>query len=99
MLQTALVWSACCVIAHIPPLSWTALKQRGVDPVRPPRAHWHRYYGVLAPNSSPRRAVTAMAHDAAVVTPEVGRAEAQDLNAGAHMGTQGLQLHRVARVG
>jgi len=39
--------------------------------VPPPRSHRHRYYGVLAPNSPLRGAVTAMAQDAAVVvTPE-----------------------------
>ncbi len=40
--------------------------------VPPPRTHRHRYYGVLAPNSPLRGAVTAMAQDASVVTPEVG---------------------------
>jgi len=37
--------------------------------VPPPRTHRHRYYGVLAPNSPLRAAVTAMAQ---VATPEVG---------------------------
>ena len=40
--------------------------------VPPPRTHRHRYYGVLASNSPLRAAVTAMAQDASVVTPEVG---------------------------
>jgi hypothetical protein len=35
--------------------------------VSPPRTHRHRYCGVLAPNSSQRAAVTAMAQDAAQV--------------------------------
>ena len=35
--------------------------------VPPPRTHRHRYYGVLAPNSPLRSAVTAMAQDVAVV--------------------------------
>jgi len=40
--------------------------------VPPPRTHRHRYYGVLAPNSPLRAAVTAMAQGASVVTPGVG---------------------------
>ena len=52
--------------------------------VPPPRTHRHRYYGVLAPNSPLRGAVTAMAQDAAVVvTPEVGSPVAEEVNADA----------------
>jgi hypothetical protein len=40
--------------------------------VPPPRTHRHRYYGVLAPNSPLRAAVTAMVQGASVVTSEVG---------------------------
>jgi hypothetical protein len=39
--------------------------------VPPPRTHRHRYYGVLAPNSPLRGAVTAMAQDEQVVVPIV----------------------------
>ena len=39
--------------------------------VPPPRTHRHRYYGVLAPNSPLRGAVTAMAQAVLVVTPVV----------------------------
>ena len=44
--------------------------------VPPPRTHRHRYYGVLAPNSPLRAAVTAMAQDALVAAPVV-RSSAQ----------------------
>ncbi len=37
--------------------------------VPPPRAHRHRYYGVLAPNASLRAAVTALAPAAAITPP------------------------------
>ncbi|OLP05048.1 putative transposase tnpA2 [Rhodoferax antarcticus ANT.BR] len=39
--------------------------------VPPPRTHRHRYYGVLAPNSPLRAAVTAMAQAEQVVAPVV----------------------------
>ncbi len=45
------------------------LIERIAQLVPPPRTHRHRYYGVLAPNSPLRAAVTAMAQ---VATPEVG---------------------------
>jgi Putative transposase len=47
--------------------------------VPPPRWHLHRYYGVLAPNSHLRAAVTAQAAGAEIgaSTPQVSRAEQQ----------------------
>ncbi|MBA4215361.1 MAG: IS91 family transposase, partial [Polaromonas sp.] len=39
--------------------------------VPPPRTHRHRYFGVLAPNSPLRPAVTALARDAAVKPAQV----------------------------
>ena len=44
--------------------------------IPPPRAHRHRYYGVLAPNSPMRAAVTAMAPMPVVVPPLVVAIEA-----------------------
>jgi hypothetical protein len=44
--------------------------------VPPPRTHRHRYYGVLAPNSPLRAAVTAMAQAEQVVAPVVRSAVA-----------------------
>ncbi len=44
--------------------------------VPPPRWHLHRYYGVLAPNSHLRAAVTAQAPEAMIATsPQVSNAE------------------------
>jgi hypothetical protein len=43
---------------HLTPLE---LIERIAALVPPPRTHWHRYFGVLAPNSSLRAAVTALA--------------------------------------
>lgn len=43
--------------------------------VPPPRAHRHRYYGVLAPNASLRAAVTALA-SVAVIAPPAPTADA-----------------------
>jgi hypothetical protein len=58
--------------------------------VPPPRTHKHRYYGVLAPNSPLRGAVTALAQTRQVVTtPAVGSPVAPDVNAGADAGTPG----------
>ncbi len=51
--------------------------------VPPPRTHRHRYYGVLAPNSPLRAAVTAMAQVAQVVTPDVGSAVTESANTAA----------------
>ncbi len=42
--------------------------------VPPPRTHRHRYYGVLAPNSPLRAAVTAMAHAGAPDPAQPGKA-------------------------
>ncbi len=47
------------------------LIERIAQLVPPPRTHRHRYYGVLAPNSPLRAAVTAMAQVAQVLTPDV----------------------------
>jgi hypothetical protein len=49
----------------------------------PPRAHRHRYYGVLAPNSPLRAAVTAMAPTPVIVQPLV---EATEADAPPHRG-------------
>ncbi len=47
------------------------LIERIAQLVPPPRTHWHRYYGVLAPNSPFRAAVTAMAQVTQVAQPVV----------------------------
>ena len=52
--------------------------------VPPPRTHRHRYYGVLAPNSPLRAAVTALAQNAVVGIPV-----AAQVNAGADSGAPG----------
>ncbi|MDP2761583.1 MAG: transposase, partial [Sideroxyarcus sp.] len=49
--------------------------------IPPPRAHRHRYYGVMAPNSPLRAAVTAMAPTPVIVQP---LAEATTADAPAH---------------
>jgi hypothetical protein len=53
------------------PLLLTPLKllDRLAALVPPPRIHRHRYYGVLAPHSPLRAAVTALAEPAATVAP------------------------------
>ncbi|MDL5039456.1 transposase, partial [Comamonas sp. Y6] len=53
----------------IPQLSATSIRQAKLVP--PPRTHRHRYFGVLAPNSPLRPAVTALARDAAVKPAQV----------------------------
>jgi hypothetical protein len=52
--------------------------------VPPPRTHRHRYYGVLAPNSPLRPAVTALARDAAVRGAGARRASQHGCEARAH---------------
>ena len=54
--------------------------------IPPPLAHRHRYYGVLAPNSPMRAAVTAMAPMPVVVPPLVVtiEADAPPQRAGSH---------------
>ncbi len=46
--------------------------------VPPPRAHRHRYYGVLAPNASLRAAVTALAPVAVTPSPPATNAAATE---------------------
>jgi len=46
--------------------------------IPPPRAHRHRYYGVLAPNSPMRAAVTAMAPMPVIVPPEVAATRSEE---------------------
>ncbi len=59
------------------------LIERIAQLVPPPRTHSHRYYGVLAPNSPLRAAVTAMVQEAAPVV--VNCPVAEDANTGAGM--------------
>ncbi len=59
------------------------LIERIAQLVPPPRTHRHRYYGVLAPNSPLRAAVTAMVQEAAPVV--VNCPVAEDANTGAGM--------------
>ena len=63
---------------HLTPLELIA---RLAALVPPPRTHRHRYYGVLAPNSPLRPAVTALAQDA-VVQPAQVQAEPASTAAG-----------------
>ena len=60
--------------------------------VPPPRTHRHRYYGVLAPNSPLRAAVTAMAQAEQVVAPVVRSAvaDAACTDAGSAGGVPGV---------
>ena len=46
--------------------------------IPPPRAHRHRYYGVLAPNSPLRAAVTAMAPMPVIAPPPVAAANSEE---------------------
>jgi len=46
--------------------------------IPPPRAHRHRYYGVLAPNSPMRAAVTALASMPVIVLQSVAAANSED---------------------
>jgi hypothetical protein len=55
--------------------------------VPPPRTHRHRYFGVLAPNSPLRPAVTALAQDAAVQPAEV---QAEPASTAAGEGARGV---------
>jgi len=71
------------------------LVNRIAQPVPKPRTHRHRYYGVLAPNSRLRGAVTAMAQAAQaaqVVTPAVRNfvADAACTDAGSAGGVPGV---------
>ncbi len=55
-------------------IAWTSappleLIDRIATLVPPPRVHRHRYFGVLAPNSSLRAAVTALAPAATTAPP------------------------------
>jgi hypothetical protein len=59
---------------HLTPLE---LIERIAALVPPPRTHRHRYFGVLAPNSPLRCAVTAMAQGAATQPTEVRAEPAQ----------------------
>jgi hypothetical protein len=59
---------------HLTPLELIA---RLAALVPPPRAHRHRYYGVLVPNSPLRAAVTALAAGQAVGTVQVGAAQTE----------------------
>jgi hypothetical protein len=63
---------------HLTPLELIA---RIAALVPPPRTHRHRYFGVLAPNSPLRPAVTALAQDA-VVQPAQVQAEPASTDAG-----------------
>ncbi|APW45144.1 hypothetical protein RA876_00740 [Rhodoferax antarcticus] len=58
--------------------------------VPPPRTHRHRYYGVLAPNSPLRAAVTAMAQDALPVVVSCPVADAACTAAGSAGGVPGV---------
>jgi hypothetical protein len=58
--------------------------------VPPPRTHRHRYYGVLAPNSPLRAAVTAMAQDAQPVVVSCPVADAACTDAGSAGGVPGV---------
>jgi len=49
--------------------------------IPPPRRHRHRYYGVLAPNSPQRNAVTALAVDPAADKPKPPESNEQDASA------------------
>jgi hypothetical protein len=61
---------------HLTPLE---LIERIAALVPPPRTHRHRYFGVLAPNSPRRAAVTALAQDAAV-QPATAQAQAEPVS-------------------
>ena len=58
--------------------------------VPPPRIHRHRYYGVLAPNSPLRAAVTALVQDAAPVVVSCPVADAACTHAGSAGGVPGV---------
>ena len=50
--------------------------------VPPPRTHRHRYFGVLAPNSPHRAAVTEMAQSTSVQAPPPAQVQAEPANTG-----------------
>ena len=69
----------------------------GVDPPRQPRPHHrsprthrHRYFGVLAPNSPHRAAVTEMAQSTAVQTAQPLEVRSEPANTGAGEGALGV---------
>jgi len=71
---------------HLTPLE---LIDRLAALVPPPRAHRHRYYGVLAPNSPHRDAVTEMAQSAAAQPVQPAQVQAEPASTGAGEGALG----------
>ena len=70
-LPTAPGASGCCATLARPPFALDRLREldRLAALVPPPRLHRHRYFGVLAPNSPLRTAVTALAPGATTAPP------------------------------
>lgn len=62
--------------------------------VPPPRVHRHRYFGVLAPNSPLRPAVTALAQDAVVQPAQV---QAEPASTAAGEGARGVSHPRLTQ--
>ena len=63
------------------------LRKEGAALVPPPRTHRHRYFGVLAPNSPLRAAVTALA---APVQPAMAEPAQTDTGEGVGVGVPGV---------
>ena len=72
---------------HLTPLE---LIERIAALIPPPRAHRHRYFDVLAPNSPHRAAAVALAQGAAVRTALPLEVPSEPANTGSGMGALGV---------
>jgi hypothetical protein len=72
---------------HLTPLE---LIERIATLIPPPRTHRHRYFGVLAPNSPHRAAVTEMAQSISVQAPQPLEARSEPASTDAGEGAPGV---------
>jgi hypothetical protein len=80
-------------VLHLTPLE---LLEKLSKLIPPPRQHRHRYYGVLAPNSSLRKAVTAQASTAVAAT--TSKESAQEMAPSHNSGARYLWAALLARI-
>ena len=74
-------------VLHLTPLD---LIERIAALIPPPRTHRHRHFGVLAPNSPHRGAVTELAQSIAVQTAQPLEVRSEPANTGAGEGALGV---------
>ncbi len=80
-------------VLHLTPLE---LLEKLSKLIPPPRQHRHRYYGVLAPNSPLRKAVTAQASTAVAAT--TSKESAQEMAPSHNSGARYLWAALLARI-